>query len=43
MSKQKQKVLHWTLWDSRISLSGTTSDVFKSRVDAAKTLSRTRS
>lgn len=43
MSKQKQKVLHWTLWDSRISLSGTTSDVFKSRVDAAKSLSRTRS
>ena len=44
MAKQKQKVLiGQTLRDSRISLSGTTSDVFKSRVDAAKSLGRIRS
>ena len=44
MAKQKQKVLiGQTLWDSRISLSGATSDVFKSRVDAAKSLGRIRS
>ena len=44
MAKQKQKVLiGQTLRDSRISLSGATSDVFKSRVDAAKSLGRIRS
>ena len=44
MAKQKQKVLiGQTLKDSCISLSGTTSDVFKSRVDAAKNLGRIRS
>lgn len=44
MAKQKQKVLiGQTLRNSRISLTGTTSDVFKSRVDAAQALGRIRS
>ena len=44
MAKQKQKLLiGTTLRDSRISLSGITSDVFKSHVDAAKNLGRIRS
>ncbi|KAJ7391467.1 hypothetical protein OS493_018514 [Desmophyllum pertusum] len=43
-AKQKQKVsIGQTLRNSRISLSGSTSDVFKSRVDAAKDLGRIRS
>ena len=44
MAKQKQKVLiGQTLQNSRISLTGTTSDVFKSRVDEAQALGRIRS
>ena len=42
-AKQTQKILiGQTLRDSRISLSGATSEVFKSRVDAAKDLGRIR-
>ena len=44
VAKQKQKVLiGQTLRNSRISFSGITSEVFKSRVDAAKDLGRIRS
>ena len=40
LNRNKKSYTGQTLWDSRISLSGTTSDVFKSRVDAAKNLHR---
>ena len=43
-AKQTQKILiGQTLRDNRISLSGATSEVFKSHVDAAKDLGRIRS
>ena len=44
MLKQKQKVLiGQTLRDSRISLSGATSEIFKLRVAAAKDVGRIKS